>query len=63
MKNLTSGLRLSTAKRKLSRLVFNSILAVMLLLALAFRILLWPLRLLYKGLGMSARWMVSQWRA
>jgi hypothetical protein len=60
---LTSGLRLSTAKRKLSRFVFNLILAIMLLLFVILRVLLWPLKMLNKGLGMSAQWMVREWRA
>ena len=61
MKHLTSGLRLSTARRKLSRFVFNSILAIMLLLFVILRVLLWPLKMLNKGLGMAARWMYGQW--
>ena len=63
MKHLTSGLRLSTAKRKLSRLAFNSVLAMFLLLFVIIRILLLPIRLLYKVLGMMARWMLREWRA
>ena len=63
MKHLTSGLRMSTVKRKLSRFIFNLMLAMFLLMYVILRILFWPLRLLYKGLAMSAEWMCREWRA
>ena len=63
MKNLTSGLRMSTVKRKLSRFIFNSMLAMFLLVFVSLRVMLWPVRMLNKGLGMSAQWMVREWRA
>jgi hypothetical protein len=34
-----------------------------LLLFVILRVLLWPLRMLNKGLGMAARWMYAEWRA
>ena len=54
---------LSIVKRKLSRLAFNSILAIVVLVFLILRVLLWPVRMLNKGLAMSAEWMVREWRA
>ena len=63
MKNLTSGLRMSTAKRKLSRLFFNLILTIVLLLLVSLRLLLWPVKMLNRGLGMAARWMYKEWQA
>ena len=76
MKNLTSGLRLSTAKGKLSRLIFNSILTIILVVLVSLRLLLWPVKMLRsavgrllpkgrknKGLGMAARWMYKEWQA
>ena len=63
MKHLTSGLLLSTAKRKLSRLIFNLILLLALIVLTSLRVMIWPIRMLNKGLGMSARWMLREWRA
>ena len=62
MKHLTSGSLLSTAKRKLSRLVFNLILLTALILLTSLRILVWPVRMLNRGLWLSAEWMWKEWR-
>ena len=62
MKHLTGGSLLSTVKRKLSRLVFNLMLMMILLVVAALWLLTLPLRLLNKGLRMSAEWMWNQWQ-
>ncbi len=60
MKNLTRGSHLFIERRKLSRCITNSLLMVMLMVVFVLRLLLWPLRQLNKGLGMSGRWMFRQ---
>ena len=42
-------------------LVRNTMLSIGLVVVVLLRLLLWPIRQLNKGLGMSARWMHSQW--
>ncbi len=62
MKNLTGGLLLRIAKRTLNQLVFNLTLMMILLVVAVLWLLTLPLRLLNKGLRMSAEWMWNQWQ-
>ena len=62
MKNLTRGLHLNIERRILSLYIINSLLMTGILLIAILRLLLWPVRMLNKGLGMSGRWMLAQYR-
>ena len=43
-------------------MVRNKMLSIVLVIVVVLRLLLWPVRLLNKGLGMSARWTLNQYR-
>ena len=62
MKNLTGSLLPCIVTRKRSRCIINFLLMIMLTVLIALRLMLWPARLLWQGLGMSARWTLSQYR-
>ena len=56
MMKISTGSSLpSIVRRKRSRCIINSLLMIMLLVMIALRLLLWPTRLLWQGLGKSAR--------
>ena len=62
MKNSTGSTLPNIVTRKLSRYIINFLLMATLTVLIVLRLLLWPVRLLNKGLGMSARWTLSQYR-
>ena len=62
MNNLTGSLLPSIVTRKRSRCIINFLLMALLTVLIALRLMLWPIRLLWKGLGMSARWTLSKYR-
>ena len=62
MKNLTGSTLPSIVTRKRSRCIINFLLMILLTVLIALRLLLWPARLVWQGLGMSARWTLSQYR-
>ena len=43
-------------------LLRNKMLSIGLVILVLLRLLLWPVRMLNKGIGMSARWLMSQYR-
>jgi len=48
--------------RKRSRCIINSLLMIVLLVLTALYLLLWPARMLTKGVRMAAKWTQSQYR-
>ena len=61
-KNLTGGTLPCIVTRKRSRYIINFLLTEALLVLIVLRLLLWPVRMLNKGIGMSAKWLMSQYR-
>ena len=59
-KNMTRLIRLSTVMVKLSQRCMRVILIVALVNVALLRLLLWPARLLWQGLGMSGTWMLRK---
>ena len=57
MKNLTRSILPCTGRERLSRYIINSLLIVGVMVLVVLRIMLWPVRMLHKGLGLSGRWM------
>ena len=43
-------------------LVRNTMLSIVLVIVVVLRLMLWPVRLLNKGLRLSANWTLAQWR-
>ena len=48
---------------RIKNLLKNTMLSIGLAAVVLLRLALKPLRLLDKGIGMSARWMIKEWRA
>ena len=46
---------------KTRNLVRNMMLSTGLVIVVVLRLILWPLRMVNKGLRMSGKWMLSQW--
>ena len=62
MKNLTGSTLPSIERRKLSRCIMNFLLMEVLVVLIVLRLLLWPARMLNKGIRMAAKWALSQYR-
>ena len=61
-KNSTESTLPCTVTRKRSRFIINFLLMEVLLVLIVLRLLLWPARMLNKGVRMAAKWTLSQYR-
>ena len=63
MTKISTGSTLpSTVTRKRSRYIINSLLMVVLLVLTVLYILVWPVRMLTRGIKAAAKWTLSQYR-